>query len=110
MQKIQQQRLENENVKAAMGDLAFLISWVARNPQIAGQLALETHDLARRYIEESPPSAEFRAVIPVVVWQKFVASCCVAEATVLSEEACYEKLQELLFRAMNAFIIEYSHE
>lgn len=103
-----QQRIINENVKAAMGELTFLCGWVNQYPQLAGQLALEAHELARRYVEEPTPDIEFRSVIPVQVWKQFTTACRAAESTDLNEEACYHQAEDLLFKALQDFIALHS--
>lgn len=97
---------EREYVKQAIGELSFLCGWILQHPQNAGQLAIEAHDLARRYVEEPTLDVEFRAVIPVTTWNQFMTACIAAEATNLNEQACYEKLEDLLFRAMQDFIMQ----
>lgn len=98
-------RQQNENVRVAMGELAFLCGWVMNYPQMAGQLAIEAHELARRYVESPTLDLEFRAVIPEAVWKQFQTACTIAETTFLNEQACYDKLQDILFRGMQDFIM-----
>jgi hypothetical protein len=101
---------EREDVKCVIGELGFLTDWVLHHPQQAGQLAIEAHDLARRYVEEPTPDVEFRSVIPIAVWNQFMLACSVAEGMNLNEQSCYEKLEDVLFRGISSLIEQYMHE
>ena len=54
LQKRNWQR-EQDASKTAIGELAFLCGWVMQYPQHAAQLALDAHELARRYGQRLNP-------------------------------------------------------
>jgi len=103
LQKRNWQR-EQDAAKTAIGELAFLCGWVMQYPQHAAQLALDAHELARRYVEDPTPDIEIRAMISQETWKKFIATCSAAQGVSLNDEACMEIAVDILNKGIQGFI------